>query len=208
VWDANAAFWDGHIGPEGNQFHRVLVAPAQMRLLSLQPGERVIELACGNGQFSREMARAGASVTACDFSTVFVERARGHASDGGLTIAYHVADVTDEAQILALGEEGAFDADRDNDSLPDAEDTEPLGATGICAAFSGSSDGNANPAGGDVTNDDNGDGNPAPPMGSDAADRGPSWDTDGDGVRDGVECVLGTNPRSSAYDPGTSRRGR
>ena len=32
-------------------------------------------------------------------------------------------------------------------------------------------------------------------MGTDAADNGPSWDTDGDGVPDGVECALGHNPR-------------
>ena len=93
------------------------------------------------------------------------------------------------------------DGDDDNDGLPDSEDTEPLGATGICAPFAGSSDGHANPSGGDFTNDDNGDGNPATPMGTDAADNGPSWDTDNDGVPDGYECLRGTNPRSAASKP-------
>jgi arabinogalactan endo-1,4-beta-galactosidase len=93
------------------------------------------------------------------------------------------------------------DGDIDNDGLPDSRDTNPLGATGICAAFSGASDGHPNPAGGDVTNDDNHNGNPAPPMGTDASDDGPSWDTDNDGVRDGVECTLGHNPRDRTDRP-------
>jgi hypothetical protein len=72
------------------------------------------------------------------------------------------------------------DDDDDNDGLPDAEDTEPLGATGICAAFASSSDGHAAPMGNDRAYSD---GNPA------------SWDTDGDAVPDGRECIVGTNPR-------------
>jgi hypothetical protein len=31
VWDTNAAFWDDFVGADGNDFHRVLVAPAQIR---------------------------------------------------------------------------------------------------------------------------------------------------------------------------------
>jgi hypothetical protein len=99
------------------------------------------------------------------------------------------------------------DGDADNDGLPDSEDTNPLGDTGICAAFTGSDDGHPNPAGGDITNDDNGDGNPAPPMGSDSADNGPSWDTDNDGVPDGAECALGHDPRNSSDKPSEAECG-
>ena len=95
----------------------------------------------------------------------------------------------------------ACDPDRDNDGLPDSQDTNPLGATGLCAAFAGTSDGHPNPADGDVTYDDDHDGNPVPPMGTDASDNGPSWDTDGDGVPDGVECALGYNPRDPKSKP-------
>ena len=74
AWESNAEWWDDYVGREGNEFHRVLVAPAQMRLLALTLGERVLEVACGNGQFAREMARTGAIVVASDFSEKFVER--------------------------------------------------------------------------------------------------------------------------------------
>jgi hypothetical protein len=81
------------------------------------------------------------------------------------------------------------DLDDDDDLIPDTEDTNPLPGTGICAAFGGSSDGHANPARGDIAYSD---GSP------------PSFDTDGDGVLDGVECLAGTDPRSgSAADRNT-----
>ena len=59
IWDTNAAFWDDYMGDAGNDFHRELVAPAAARLLALQPGETVLEIACGAGLFARQMAQAG-----------------------------------------------------------------------------------------------------------------------------------------------------
>ena len=97
----------------------------------------------------------------------------------------------------ADGDACETDGDADNDGLPDAQDTEPLTGAGICGTLT-SSDGHSNPAGGDITNDDDGDGSPAP---VDTADNGPSWDTDNDGALDGAECQLGTNPRSAASKP-------
>jgi len=89
------------------------------------------------------------------------------------------------------------DGDIDNDGLADG-DEEPLAN---CGAFNGAAAGHPNAAGGDVTNDDDGDGNPAPPLGTDNADDGPSWDTDNDGVTDGYECSRGTNPRDALSRP-------
>lgn len=90
----------------------------------------------------------------------------------------------------------ACDLDDDNDQLADA-DEEPL----ICGAFTGVVPAHDDPARGDVTNDDDGDGEPAPPDGSDLADNGPSWDTDADGVLDGYECAQGSNPRDATSVP-------
>jgi len=41
-------------------------------------------------------------------------------------------------------------------------------------------------------------------MGLDPSDNGTSWDTDGDGALDGVECTLGHNPRNAADRPSTA----
>ena len=124
IWEANAAFWDEIPGPEGNLFHRTLIAPATLRLLALQPGERVLEIACGNGQFAREMARLGVEVVAFDFAPTFIERARAYSAESNLPITYHVMDATDEAQMLGLGV-GQFDAAVANMALMDISDLSP-----------------------------------------------------------------------------------
>src|SRR2546425_1911030 len=80
IWDHNAAFWDDNMG-DGNDFQRILVAPASERLLDLQPGETVLEIACGNGVFSRRMAQLGVHVIATDFSAQLLERARARTSE-------------------------------------------------------------------------------------------------------------------------------
>jgi len=61
IWEQNAGWWDATTG-EGNHWHRSLIAPAVERLLAIQPAERVLELACGNGQFARRLASLGAQV--------------------------------------------------------------------------------------------------------------------------------------------------
>jgi hypothetical protein len=70
----------------------------------------------------------------------------------------------------------ACDPDIDNDGIPNGSDLYYPG--------------------GDNTYDDNNNGNPCHPLGSDTADNGPSWDHNCNGKRDGVEsiCPLATNP--------------
>ena len=126
TWEKNAAFWDDYIGPEGNAFHRELVGPSQLRLLGLNRGERVLDIACGNGQFARELARNGADVLAFDFSQTFIQRARQHTEAEGISsIEYRVVDATDEGQLRALGDH-SFDAAVCTMALMDIPTIEPL----------------------------------------------------------------------------------
>jgi len=48
AWDANAAYWDEKMG-EGNDFVNLLEWPATLRLLDPQPGQRILDIATGNG---------------------------------------------------------------------------------------------------------------------------------------------------------------
>lgn len=124
IWEQKADFWDERMG-EGNLFQRELVGPATERLLAIRPGETVADICCGNGVFARRLARLGAAVVAADFSPRFIARARARSEEQGLTIEYHVADATDEAELLALGA-GRFDAAVCNMALMDMTTIAPL----------------------------------------------------------------------------------
>jgi 2-polyprenyl-3-methyl-5-hydroxy-6-metoxy-1,4-benzoquinol methylase len=123
-WEQIAPFWDDYFG-EGNAFQRVLIGPTSERLLDLRPGELVLDVACGNGAFSRRMAQLGAQVVACDFSEQFIERAKQRSAEYADRIEYSVVDATDESQLLALGE-GRFDAAVCSMAMMDMATIEPL----------------------------------------------------------------------------------
>lgn len=107
-WDAKAAYWDEHMA-DGNQFQLELIGPSLERLLQVQPGERVLDVACGNGINARWIARQGAEVLGIDFSRIFLERAQARTTSWDERITYRKVDATDEAALLALGE-GTFNA--------------------------------------------------------------------------------------------------
>ena len=98
AWDANAAFWDEQM-ESGGTWQQFLIEPAVERVLRLERGERVLEVACGNGEFARRMAELGGAVLATDFSEAMLERARAHGGD----VEYRQADATDEAALAAPG---------------------------------------------------------------------------------------------------------
>src|SRR5438067_8376114 len=93
IWDRKAQFWDERMG-EGNQFQRVLVGPASERLLEVQRGQVILEIACGNGVFSRRLASLGAQVIATDFSARFLELAKACTTEHPDRIAYRLVDAT------------------------------------------------------------------------------------------------------------------
>jgi 2-polyprenyl-3-methyl-5-hydroxy-6-metoxy-1,4-benzoquinol methylase len=125
IWDTNADAWDAKIAGGGGLQTR-LVAPVVEQMLDIQPGENVLDIACGNGFFSRRLAALGASVVASDFSPKLIERARERTTEPADRIRYQVADATDEAQLLALGDEKRFDAAVCINALMDMPAIEPL----------------------------------------------------------------------------------
>jgi 2-polyprenyl-3-methyl-5-hydroxy-6-metoxy-1,4-benzoquinol methylase len=125
IWDANAAAYDARMGDEGNAFQRTLVFPAAERLLEVQPGQTILELACGNGAFARRLASLGANVLACDFSAGQLERARARAAAGEARISWQQVDATDHDQLMKLGE-ARFDSAVCNMAVMDMPVIEPM----------------------------------------------------------------------------------
>ena len=98
IWNSNAEFWDSRMG-EGNAFHKTLIEPAQLKLLNIKPGDKILDIACGNGQFARKMAGLGAEVTGFDFAENFIAIAK---SKGDWNIQYQVIDATQKIDLEKL----------------------------------------------------------------------------------------------------------
>ena len=110
---------------EGNFFHKALVSPSQERLLALKQDELVLELACGNGQFTRRMAALGARVVASDGAERMIANARARTTEDADRIEFGVLDATNVEALMALGER-RFDAAVCPMALFDIADVEPL----------------------------------------------------------------------------------
>src|SRR5262249_11035562 len=123
IWNRNAEFWDQKMG-EGNLFVRCLIRPAVERLLAPRPGQRMLDVACGNGLMSRWLAGLGLEVVAFDFSEHLLARARDRTVEHAERIDYRVADATRVEELEALGQ--GFDGALCAMALMDMPDIVPL----------------------------------------------------------------------------------
>ena len=73
------------------------------RLLELEPGMEVLDLACGHGRIANRLAARGARVTGFDATPLFLELARADAAARGVEVAYV------EGDMRALPWESTFD---------------------------------------------------------------------------------------------------
>lgn len=63
------------------------------RLLGLESGSEVLDLACGHGRMANRLAARGAAVTGLDRSARFLERARADAAALGVEVEYVEGDM-------------------------------------------------------------------------------------------------------------------
>jgi SAM-dependent methyltransferase len=63
--------------------------------LGIQPGARVLDVACGTGNTAIPAARAGASVTGCDIATNLLEQAKDRAAAENLSVTFEEGDAED-----------------------------------------------------------------------------------------------------------------
>ncbi len=99
------------MGDESNEFHREVVRPKVTELLSPNPADYILDIACGNGNYSSYLAQRGASVVAFDYSK---------------KCEFCVADATDRKGILELKRNRAFTKAVSNMAIMDITDIEPL----------------------------------------------------------------------------------
>ena len=126
IWEENAQFWDNAMGDESNEFHREVVRPKVTELLSPNPADYILDIACDNGNYSSYLAQRGASVVAFDYSKKMIELAKRRQSQYAKQIEFCVADATDRKSILELKRNRAFTKAVSNMAIIDITDIEPL----------------------------------------------------------------------------------
>jgi 23S rRNA-/tRNA-specific pseudouridylate synthase/ubiquinone/menaquinone biosynthesis C-methylase UbiE len=106
-WDKVAGWYDDLLSVKGSDHHENLVLPGVTRLLDLQPNERVLDVACGQGLVSRHLInqQPGATAVGVDLSPSLIERATGQSPE---SITYQVGDARELGE-ADLGNE-LFDA--------------------------------------------------------------------------------------------------
>ena len=62
IWDQNAEFWDYTMGDESNDFHRNVVRPKVTELLNPNSSDYILDIACGNGNYSAYLAEKGIDI--------------------------------------------------------------------------------------------------------------------------------------------------
>jgi SAM-dependent methyltransferase len=91
VWHEDERFWDD-LAPFMSTRERWDATPAEvdgmLSLLALQPGAAVLDLCCGPGRHSIELARCGFRVTGVDRTQPYLEEARRRAAQAELVVEF------------------------------------------------------------------------------------------------------------------------
>lgn len=126
VWETNAAFWDTCMGDDSNSFHREVVRPGVTELLSPQAGDVILDIACGNGNYSAFMAKRGAKVLAFDQSPAMIALARKRQRPFQERIEFCVADAAKLESLLPLRRTPPFSKAVSCMAIMDISDVRPL----------------------------------------------------------------------------------
>ncbi len=94
-WGNVADWYDQLVDGQASNYQKDVILPNLLRCLNIQPGQQVLDLACGQGFFSRAFAEAGAHVTGQDISSELVQIAKQVEAQSPKMIAYYVGSAED-----------------------------------------------------------------------------------------------------------------
>lgn len=81
-WDHVAGWYDELIAEQRTDHYERVILPGTLRLLAPKPGQRVLDIACGQGVLCRRLADLGVQTLGIDSSPRLVEVARRHEPEG------------------------------------------------------------------------------------------------------------------------------
>ncbi len=90
-WGEVASWYDDLLETGGN-YQKEVILPDLLQILSIKKGERVLDLACGQGFFARAWKHAGAEVIGVDISHELIDIAKNYEKgQSGLMVEYFAA---------------------------------------------------------------------------------------------------------------------
>ena len=92
LWDQASRWYDSLVGMSGSDYHQTIVMPGVLKLLELKAGRRVLDLACGQGVFSRFLLEKKIKPEGLDSSEELLRMARSHSVK---PITYHLGNAGD-----------------------------------------------------------------------------------------------------------------
>jgi ubiquinone/menaquinone biosynthesis C-methylase UbiE len=101
-WGIVADWYDNLVEGEKGTYQADLILPNLLRLVAPVVQDRILDIACGQGFFSRVFAEKGAKVTAADISPELIKIAREHSSRD---ISFYIAP----ADRLDFAKDASFD---------------------------------------------------------------------------------------------------
>jgi len=91
-WGGVAKWYDTLLEGEGDTYQKNLILPNIIRLLSPKKGERIGDIACGQGYFTRAIREKGAEVIGVDLSSELINIAESKTKDAGIIYLVAPAD--------------------------------------------------------------------------------------------------------------------
>ena len=92
LWDQASRWYDSLVGMSGSDYHQTIVMPGVLKMLELKPGRRVLDLACGQGVFSRFLLGKKIKPEGLDSSEDLLRMARSRSVK---SIPYHLGNASD-----------------------------------------------------------------------------------------------------------------
>ena len=77
-WEAVSKWYDEYLEGNSDSYQEKVILPSLLRIMDIKKGERILDIACGQGYFSRHFRDAGAIMTGVDLSADLIAIAKNH----------------------------------------------------------------------------------------------------------------------------------
>jgi ubiquinone/menaquinone biosynthesis C-methylase UbiE len=92
VWDQAAQWYDALVGLKGSEYQKAVIFPGALELMQLKKSDAVLDLACGQGVYSRYLSQRKMKVTGLDTSEEMIRFAQSRSDS---SIRYEQGDAQD-----------------------------------------------------------------------------------------------------------------